>query len=125
MTDAANNPAHFSANDCIFCKIARGEIPSTFLYQDNDIVAFRDSSPVAPTHVLIVPRKHMVSVADVDDATAPMMGKAIQVAAQIARMENVEASGYRLLTNAGPDGGQVVMHLHWHLIGGRKLGKLG
>lgn len=114
-----------AANDCIFCKIARGDIPTTFLYQDDEIVAFRDISPAAPTHILIVPRKHIVSVADVDDATVPLMGKLIKVAAQIARDENVEASGYRLLANVGPDSGQVVMHLHWHLLGGKKLGKLG
>ncbi len=111
--------------NCIFCKIAAGEAPARFVYQDDDIVAFHDITPVAPTHILIVPRHHLTSTADVDRDTVPLLGHMVQVAAHVAREQNVEISGYRLVMNAGPNSGQVVMHLHMHLLGGRRLGKLG
>jgi histidine triad (HIT) family protein len=111
--------------DCIFCRIAAGRAPARFVYQDDEVIAFRDIAPVAPTHILIVPRRHLLNTAEIDDQTAPLMGRLVQVAAQIARAENVEASGYRLIINTGPDGGQVVMHLHIHLLAGRRMGRLG
>jgi histidine triad (HIT) family protein len=111
--------------DCIFCRIAAGKAPARFVYQDDEVIAFRDIAPVAPTHILIVPRRHILNTAEIDDQTAPLMGRLVQVAAQVARAENVEASGYRLIINAGPDGGQVVMHLHIHLLAGRRMGRLG
>src|SRR5690242_10195890 len=112
-------------SDCIFCKIVQGEIPSTVVFQNDEIMAFRDINPVAPTHVLIVPRQHITSTADIDEQTVSLVGRMVQVAAQIARSENVETSGYRLITNTGPDSGQIVNHLHLHLLGGRKLRGLG
>ena len=114
-----------SSEDCIFCKIAQGTIPARFVYQDDEIVAFHDVRPLAPIHILIVPRKHIVSVAEVDDNTAPLVGRTIKVAAQIAREQNVVASGFRLLTNTGREGGQTVLHMHWHLLAGRQLKGLG
>jgi histidine triad (HIT) family protein len=113
------------ADDCIFCKIAQGSIPATFIYQDDEIMAFRDINPHAPVHVLICPRQHITNVAEVTDQTEPLMGRLIKVAADIARQENVADKGFRLLTNNGPEGGQVVMHLHFHLLGGRQMKGLG
>ncbi len=112
-------------DDCVFCRIAAGAAPARFVYQDDQVIAFHDIAPVAPTHILIVPRRHIVSTAHIDDQTAPLMGRLVQVAAQIARAENVEASGYRLIVNSGPDSGQIVMHLHVHLLAGRRMGRLG
>ena len=111
--------------DCVFCRISRGELPATFVYQDDAIMAFHDISPLAPTHILIVPRQHILNTTEVNEQNAPLLGKMVQVAAQVARDQNVEASGYRLIMNTGANGGQVVMHLHMHLLGGRRLGRLG
>ncbi len=109
------------ADDCVFCKIARGEIASQIVYQDEAVVAFRDIHPAAPTHILIVPRQHIVNISAADESTAPLLGRIILVAAQIARAEKIEAEGYRLVTNSGRNGGQSVWHLHWHLLGGRRM----
>ena len=111
--------------DCIFCKIAQGSAPASVVYQDDELIAFRDISPAAPTHILVVPRQHIASVAEVDDRTAPLVGRMVQVAAQIAREQGVERSGYRLIMNMGPDSGQIVMHLHLHLLAGRRMRALG
>ena len=111
--------------DCVFCRIARGELPATFVYQDDAIMAFHDTSPLAPTHILIVPRQHILNTTEVNEQNALLVGKMVQVAAQVARDQNVEAGGYRLIMNTGQNGGQVVMHLHMHLLGGRRLGRLG
>jgi len=111
--------------DCVFCRISRGELPATFVYQDEAIMAFHDISPVSPTHILIVPRQHILNTTEVNEQNAPLLGRMVQVAAQVARDQNVEASGYRLIMNTGTNGGQVVMHLHIHLLGGRRLGRLG
>jgi histidine triad (HIT) family protein len=111
--------------DCIFCKISRGEIPATFVHQDDEIIAFRDINPVAPTHVLIVPRQHLVNTTEIDDKTAPLVGRMTHLAARIARDEKIDVDGYRLIMNTGPNGGQVVMHIHMHLLGGRQLKALG
>ncbi len=112
-------------DNCVFCKIAAGEAPARLVYQDDDIIAFHDIAPVAPTHILIMPRRHLTSTADVDRGSAPLVGRMVQVAAHIARELNVETSGYRLVINSGPNSGQVVMHLHMHLLAGRRLGRLG
>jgi histidine triad (HIT) family protein len=112
-------------DDCVFCRIAAGKAPARFVYQDDEVIAFHDIVPVAPTHILIVPRRHILNTAHIDDQAVPLVGRLVQVAAQIARAENVEASGYRLIINTGPDGGQVVMHLHIHLLAGRRMGRLG
>ena len=107
--------------DCIFCKIIAGEIPSKTLYQDEKIIAFRDINPLAPTHVLIVPKQHITSLAHLPDAETPLIGYMAKIANQLAREEGIFESGYRLVISSGEQGGQVVPHLHMHLLGGRKL----
>lgn len=107
--------------DCIFCKIIGGEIPSKTLYQDDKVIAFRDINPVAPTHVLIVPKKHITSLAHLPDAETPLIGYMAKIANQLAREEGIFESGFRLVISSGEQGGQVVPHLHMHLLGGRKL----
>jgi histidine triad (HIT) family protein len=109
-------------SDCIFCRIAAGEIPADVVASDEHFVAFRDLNPLAPVHVLVVPRQHVVSMADLDALPAAAAAGLLPFAARVAREAGVEASGYRLLTNTGADAGQEVLHLHWHVIGGRALG---
>lgn len=107
--------------DCIFCKIISGDIPSTKVYEDELVFAFKDINPEAPVHVLIVPKEHIESVAHLDVAHHPLIGHIHLIAKQIAENEGIDQSGYRLLTNIGKDGGQSVLHLHYHLLGGRQL----
>ena len=107
--------------DCIFCKIVAGEIPSEFLYQDEEVIAFRDINPIAPTHLLIVSKKHIPSLLHLTDAEAPLVGHMVKVANRLAREHGVAESGYRLAINCGKEGGQLVPHLHMHLLGGRIL----
>ena len=107
--------------DCIFCKIAAGVISSDFVYRDAEIVAFRDINPLAPTHVLVVPTRHIPAVGDVTEADASILARLVLVANQIARDEGIAETGYRLVINSGVEGGQVVAHLHLHLLGGQKL----
>jgi len=107
--------------DCVFCKIVAGEIPSEILYQDEKVIAFHDISPQAPTHLLIIPKKHVPSLAHLSDAETPLIGHMTKVANQLARQEGVFESGYRLVINCGEQGGQIVPHLHMHLLGGRNL----
>ena len=109
------------AEDCIFCKIANHEIPSNFVYEDDQVVAFNDLNPVAPTHVLIVPKDHKLNLSKYDKEDEQLLGHILYVAAHIARELGLEESGYRVITNAGLDAGQSVMHTHFHLLGGRKL----
>ena len=112
--------------DCIFCQIVAGKVPSDILYQDEKVVAFRDINPQAPTHVLIIPKKHIPSLAHLPDAETPLIGHMTRVANQLAKEEGVFESGYRLVISCGEEGGQLVPHLHMHLLGGQKLtGKLG
>jgi histidine triad (HIT) family protein len=105
--------------DCLFCRIVAGEIPSTKVHQDELVFAFRDIAPRAPTHILIIPRDHIASAADLTEAHAEMLGRLFAVAARIAREEGIAESGYRLVSNVGRGGGQTVDHLHFHLLGGR------
>jgi histidine triad (HIT) family protein len=107
--------------DCIFCKIIAGEIPADILYRDNEVIAFRDINPVAPTHVLIISKKHIPSLAHLPDAETPLIGSMVEIANKLAREEGIFKSGYRLAISCGEQGGQVVPHLHMHLIGGRQL----
>ncbi len=107
--------------DCIFCQIVAGKIPSQILYQDEEILAFRDINPAAPTHVLVIPKKHIDSLAGVADEETPLIGRMVKIANRIAREEGVAESGYRLIISSGKEGGQVVPHLHMHLMGGRNL----
>lgn len=109
-------------SDCIFCKIVQKEIPSEIVYEDDDILAFKDINPVAPVHILVVPKKHIISVNDIIDEDVPVIGNIFVVIKKLANQLGVAESGYRVLTNIGPDGGQVVGHLHYHLIGGKQLG---
>ena len=105
--------------DCIFCRIAAGEIPSDQVFADDKILAFRDLSPRAPTHILVIPRRHIASVAALTDDDAAIAGRLLVTAAAIARDEGIADAGYRLVTNVGRWGGQTVDHLHLHLMGGR------
>ncbi|GAB6109554.1 histidine triad nucleotide-binding protein [Fusibacter bizertensis] len=107
--------------DCIFCKIISGDIPSTKVYEDDLVYAFKDINPEAPVHVLIVPKEHIESVARLDATHYSLIGHIHLVAKQIAENAGIDQSGYRLLTNIGNDGGQSVLHLHYHLLGGRQL----
>jgi len=106
---------------CIFCKIVAGEIPSDTLYRDEEVIAFRDINPVAPTHLLIIPKKHVPSLADLPDGETPLVGHMAKVANQLAKEEGIFESGYRLSISCGEQGGQEVPHLHMHLVGGRQL----
>ena len=106
---------------CIFCQIASGEIPSEFLYEDDEFIALNDIHPQTPVHVLIIPKKHIVSIADIADEDVPLVGRMMTVAKKVAQEAGVAEKGYRLVINTGTDGGQVVMHLHMHLLGGRKM----
>jgi len=107
--------------DCIFCKIASKEIAATVVYEDDDILAFRDINPVAPSHILIIPKKHIPTINDLSPEDQSLLGKMILVAKQIAEEEGISKSGYRLVLNCEKDGGQEVFHIHLHLIGGRKM----
>jgi histidine triad (HIT) family protein len=113
------------SDDCIFCKIIAGEMGGPPLYQDEEVTAFRDINPQAPTHILIVPNKHMASVSEATAADQAVLGKMMLIAAELAQDEGVAESGYRLIINNGPEAGQVVFHLHMHLMAGRKMRGLG
>lgn len=109
----------------IFSKIISGEIPSTIIYQDDLVTAFRDINPLAPVHVLIVPNKEIPTVNDLTDDDERTAGRMLLAARKIAEQEGIAESGYRLIINCNRDGGQEVYHLHMHLIGGRRLGPIG
>jgi len=108
-------------NPTIFGAILRGEIPSQRVWEDEHCIAFRDIQPAAPTHILVIPRRYIVSAADFTDADVPLLGHMMVVASKIARQEGIDASGYRLVMNCNRDGGQSVYHLHLHVLGGRPL----
>ncbi len=112
-------------SDCIFCKIIAGEIPSKQVYKDDLVTAFYDINPLAPVHVLIVPNEHIPSVNEVEERHEAVLGRMFTVAKKIAAEHGIAEGGYRLVVNTGADGGQEVFHLHMHLLGGRKMGKLG
>jgi histidine triad (HIT) family protein len=103
---------------CIFCKIVTGEIPSELLYEDDDLIVFRDINPKAPVHILLVPRRHIRSINDLTDDDHTIVSKLIAAARDMAKREGIDASGYKLLFNVEKGGGQVIFHLHLHLIGG-------
>ena len=112
-------------SDCIFCKIIKGDIPSTNVYKDEHVTAFRDINPVAPTHILIVPNKHIdsVDVMILDDE--PLIGHLFTVAKELAAKEGIAEGGYRLVVNTGAESGQTVFHVHLHLLGGRQMRAMG
>jgi len=107
--------------DCIFCQIATGKIPSETLYQDEEVIAFRDINPQAPTHLLIASKKHIPSIAHLSEAELPIIAHMVNIANQLAKGEGIAERGYRLVINCGEEGGQAVPHLHMHLLGGRRL----
>ena len=109
------------AGDCLFCKIAAGEIPSTPVYSDDEFYAFRDINPGAPTHFLVIPRKHIARVTEVGSDDEALMGRLLLRASDIAKAEGIEDSGCRFVINCNEDGGQTVFHLHLHVLGGRAL----
>jgi histidine triad (HIT) family protein len=106
---------------CLFCKIVAGEIPSATVHEDDLVIAFDDINPVAPVHQLVIPRRHVKSAAELAESDAEMLGRLFLVAAELAAKAGLLESGYRLVTNIGVDGGQSVPHLHFHLIGGRRM----
>lgn len=108
--------------NCLFCKIAAGQIPGKIVYRDDDVVAFEDINPQAPHHILIISRRHIPSMADLTLDDGPVLAYIFTTAAKLAREMGFEKSGYRMVTNVGPDAGQSVFHLHFHLLGGRKFG---
>lgn len=108
--------------NCLFCKIAAGEIPSKIVYQDENVVAFQDINPQAPQHILFIPRRHIVSMTTLTPGDGQVLANIYTVASKVARDLGLEEGGYRFVTNVGPDAGQTVFHLHFHLLGGRKLG---
>jgi histidine triad (HIT) family protein len=108
-------------NDCLFCAIAAGEVPATLVHEDDDVVAFRDINPQAPTHILVIPREHIGSAAELTPAQDPVWARLLHVAQQLADADGIDEKGFRIVTNVGRDGGQTVRHLHLHLLGGRPM----
>ena len=106
--------------NCLFCKIVKGDIPSTKVYEDEKVLAFRDIAPMAPTHILVIPKTHIGSVAEVTAANAQIVAHIFTVIPAIAKAEGLEG-GYRVVSNCGPDAGQTVHHLHFHILGGKQL----
>ena len=107
-------------SDCLFCKIAAGVIPSTKVYEDETVLAFRDIAPQAPTHILVIPKAHIGSVAEVTPANSAVVAHIFEVIPAIAAKEGL-TDGYRVVSNCGPDAGQTVPHLHFHILGGKQL----
>ncbi|HHU85051.1 MAG TPA: histidine triad nucleotide-binding protein [Clostridiales bacterium] len=106
--------------DCIFCKIVAGEIPSTKVYEDDTVLAFKDLNPTAPVHILVIPKTHIASAADIDESNSAVIAHIFEVAAVIAKEQGLD-DGFRIVNNCGELGGQTVKHLHFHLLGGRKF----
>jgi len=108
--------------DCVFCKIIAGEIPSQHVYEDDDVFAFRDIAPQAPVHILVVPKQHIRSAAELRPENSHLAAKCLEAVAEIAQDEGLE-NGFRVISNSGPDSGQTVFHLHFHLLGGKAFGE--
>ena len=109
--------------DCIFCKIIKGEIPSNKVYEDDDVLAFYDINPAAPIHILVIPKKHIDCIAHLQQEDELLIGKIYGVINKIAEEKGFKEQGFRVIVNSGEDGGQEVMHLHFHILAGRKLGE--
>lgn len=107
-------------DNCLFCKIIAGEIPSTKVYEDESVLAFRDIAPQAPTHILVIPKEHIASVAEINENNSKVVSHIFEVIAKIAKDEGL-TGGYRVVSNCGDDAGQTVHHLHYHILGGKKL----
>jgi histidine triad (HIT) family protein len=108
-------------SDCLFCRLAAKEIPSDIVYEDDQVVAFRDINPQAPVHVLVIPRRHVSGLDTATEADEALLGHLSQVAARLAEQEGLAENGYRVVINNGRDAGQAVAHLHLHVLGGRKM----
>ena len=109
--------------DCIFCKIIKREIPASIVYEDEEIIAFKDIQPAAPIHILVIPKKHIASLAELNENDELLIGKIYTVINKVAEAQGVKEKGYRVIVNCGKDGGQEVGHLHFHLLAGKKLGE--
>ena len=107
--------------DCLFCKMVSGEIMPDKVYEDDQVLAFRDINPQAPVHVLVIPKRHIATLNDLDDEHRPLVGQMVQTAARIAAREGVETAGYRTVLNCNADAGQTVFHIHLHLLAGRRM----
>lgn len=108
--------------DCLFCKIIKGEIPSEKVYEDDEILAFKDINPAAPIHILVIPKKHISNLLEVKPEDSILISKIYEVINKIANEQKIEKDGFRVIVNCGKDAGQEVMHLHFHLLAGKKLG---
>ncbi len=111
--------------ECIFCKIIKGEIPSEKLFEDDEIIAFNDINPVAPKHMLIVPKEHIPTLNDLQENHLPLLGRMFTVAKALAKESGISGSGYRTVINCNSDSGQEVFHIHLHVMGGARLGRMG
>lgn len=107
--------------ECVFCRIVAGEVPASIVFQDDELMAFHDIHPQAPVHILVIPKAHIASLNELRPEHTALIGRLVLLATELARKENISDSGYRLAISCGAEGGQVVPHLHLHLIGGRKL----
>lgn len=110
------------STDCLFCRIASGAIPASRVFEDDHVLAIRDVDPQAPVHILLLPKRHLADLLDAVTSDPDIVARIASAAVQVARAEGLAARGFRLLTNTGRDGGQAVMHLHFHLLGGREMG---
>jgi histidine triad (HIT) family protein len=108
-------------SDCVFCKIGSGQIPSKVVLQDDDVLAFEDLNPQAPVHVLVIPKRHVVALNDVEAGDHALLGRLLEAATLVARKKGIAESGYRVVANTGRNGGQTVFHLHLHVLGGRQM----
>ena len=108
--------------DCIFCKIARKELPASIVYEDNEILAFKDIHPITPVHILVIPKKHIKSVVEIEKEDEALIGRIFTVINKIAKEQEISESGFRVVANSGEDSGQEVKHLHFHIMGGKRLG---
>jgi histidine triad (HIT) family protein len=110
--------------DCIFCKIVQGTIPSRKVYEDDTVIAFHDIQPQAPVHLLVIPKKHIATMNDCEESDTALLGHTLLAAQRVAREAGLAEQGYRLVNNCGDNAGQIVYHLHWHILGGEKLAPL-
>ena len=108
-------------SDCLFCKIVKGEIPCAKVYEDDQVLAFDDIQPMAPVHVIVIPKKHISTLLDIDSGDIAIAGALISAAQKVARIKGIDQKGFRTAINCNAEGGQVVFHLHMHVLGGRKL----
>jgi histidine triad (HIT) family protein len=107
--------------DCIFCKIVRGEIPSTVVFENDDVLAFEDINPMAPVHVVVIPKKHIATLMDVTGDEMGTMGSIISAVQEVAKIKGIDEKGFRMVVNCNEEGGQLVFHLHIHVLGGKRL----